>query len=694
MTQGSSAKRTYWPVGLRWSPWVVGVALICAAAQAVRVEEDYEIGCGPNWFQVALIADPHNVYDNLRAARDTINKLVEHPAYRIQMALVLGDLSSADEGELLETKGILHDLAVPYVPLIGNHDVIPWDERPRGWDSLFTTRFFDSTFGSVYRDLASGAYSQIRDFLRYEEHPWNFEIQWGDTFAYDIWQNFSFLAGPELSPYRFVCLDFNSRKKKAGEGAWPEGDLHYLPFDNRTSSIRVRGGTGMVKCRVYEDDSLTGDSLPISYDTADLGSWKGRISSVWVAEGCTVDLYESVNYEGHVWLRLTDSDLDLDINGSAQWWRDHVKAYCDSAVNDTVRDNVIFFAHHPLWPDITGIANFAPWEVGEIASFLEPYARNVGGWYAGHLNDSGALLVPPSHGSVRSHSSKICDWYMVPANSFWGGYVKILTLYYGKSPLVDRDCSGLIDDTVDVTYEDTIPIVVKTLRLGQLTVRIQKGSLHICTLVTDSAVGPDTTLVNLTWDGRDSDGALALPGDDYSVRFYEGSVFMGSSPFTVKGTCIPAEMADNETWDTLHEPYVLAGHDFYVGDSATLTILPGVRVMFHDTSSVGRGIYEIYVKNNCRIEALGNAQVSVLFMPHRKMTAASSPHVRGWWGGIHLEWQSYGAEFSHCVAGAMQSTKRFCSHTRPIRRAGSRSATATSLEPCVTQSPIQGLPAT
>jgi len=580
------------------------------------------------------------------------------------MVVVLGDLTSTADTtrEFATAETILASLDVPYVPVIGNHDMVPcWVTPrvpPRDSDSLYTTRYFEKWFGPQYGRLADSGFPQIRDFQRYEEHPWNFEIHWpfpcDDTFAYDIWQNFSFRAGPEQSPYRFVCLDFNSRDKVPDDnsGMFADGDLHKLPFDNKTSSVRVRGGAGTIKARTYDEKFFQGDSHDITASEPDLGDWRGRISSVRVfAEGCTVDLYESMNYGGNSWLRLTASDSDLSINGSAQWWRELVRASCDTS--DTIRDNVIFFAHHPLTSvDPLGIGNFGASEVGDIASFLAPYACDVGGWYAGHLVDSGKWYSPPFHGEVKSDGTKVCDWYITPESNHYGGYVKILTLYYDKAPLVDLDCSGLIDDTVDVTYEDSIRVEVTTLRMGYLTARIWKGGQLICTLAESLARGQGRDADTLTWDGRDSRGALALPGSDYSVRFTEGNAFMGSSPFTVKGTCLPMTTgARADTWDTLHEPYVLTGHDFTLDseDSTELTILSGVRVMFHDMSKTGEGNHGLYVENNCRIEALGTAQDSVYFMPHRKMAVVSSPQDSGWWGELHLEGQSYGATFSHCV---------------------------------------------
>jgi len=100
---------------------VVGLSLLLGStAQAVVVEDDYEVGSGPYTFQVAMITDPSNNHENLRAARDTINKLVDEYG-EIQMVMVLGDVTSTADTtfEFPIAKRILDSLEVPYVPLIG-----------------------------------------------------------------------------------------------------------------------------------------------------------------------------------------------------------------------------------------------------------------------------------------------------------------------------------------------------------------------------------------------------------------------------------------------------------------------------------------------------------------------------------------------------------------------------------------------
>ena len=69
---------------------------------------------------------------NLRESVNQINQNIN--TYNIRFVVVLGDFTnSAELSELNKAKDILNELQVPWVPLIGNHDVWPYspiDEAP------------------------------------------------------------------------------------------------------------------------------------------------------------------------------------------------------------------------------------------------------------------------------------------------------------------------------------------------------------------------------------------------------------------------------------------------------------------------------------------------------------------------------------------------------------------------------------
>ncbi|MCX6844670.1 MAG: hypothetical protein NTX53_20595 [candidate division WOR-3 bacterium] len=209
--------------------------------------------------------------------------------------------------------------------------------------------------------------------------------------------------------------------------------------------------------------------------------------------------------------------------------------------------------------------------------------------------------------------------------------------------------SGMFDATIDSSF---CKFNLSELP-GYVTVSIKTDPERV--LLQDSLVYPGDT-VTVWWDGRDTQGHLAIP-DVYqfrvSVEFRQGNqdsllTEVKYLPDTVKGTTLSSGVYASATWDTLHEPYVLSGHDFNINGgshSATLTIQPGVRVMFHD-SVVSR---TIYVHTDDRIEALGTAQKPVYFMLHRTMAEGFNPAKRGWWGGIHFYSGSNGAKFNNCA---------------------------------------------
>ncbi|MCP4124243.1 MAG: hypothetical protein GY751_21055 [Bacteroidetes bacterium] len=82
--------------------------------------------------------------ERLRAFVNRVNDHYEEDG--IEFVLVSGDLTdSGERSEFLKFKEIMDALDVPYIPLIGNHDIWPYNDdtvgtRPNG-DSLINTIF-------------------------------------------------------------------------------------------------------------------------------------------------------------------------------------------------------------------------------------------------------------------------------------------------------------------------------------------------------------------------------------------------------------------------------------------------------------------------------------------------------------------------------------------------------------------------
>lgn len=135
----------------------------------------------------------------------------------IKFVLVSGDLTgSAEKSEFLKFKEIMNGLHVPYVPVIGNHDVWPYvrfqNEAPHATgDSIM-----NEVFADVY-DRGKSFFDNWNDGTRLSK-TYNPETQRASYL-----QNFSF----EYDHFIFYGLDFNPRYhvNKAEPGIGPEAQL-------------------------------------------------------------------------------------------------------------------------------------------------------------------------------------------------------------------------------------------------------------------------------------------------------------------------------------------------------------------------------------------------------------------------------------------------------------------------------------
>jgi len=80
---------------------------------------------------------PQEYYITKRLEDTTIKWINDHAGedngqYNIRFVVVLGDFADkAEKSEFLKAKEILNQLDVPYIPIIGNHDIWPYTEKPQ-----------------------------------------------------------------------------------------------------------------------------------------------------------------------------------------------------------------------------------------------------------------------------------------------------------------------------------------------------------------------------------------------------------------------------------------------------------------------------------------------------------------------------------------------------------------------------------
>ncbi len=161
--------------------------------------------------------DEYGITERIRAAVTKVNANVD--AHDIAFVVVLGDLTdSGERSEYLMARSILDQLAVPYFPLIGNHDMWPYywssDEEFVQAASATGDEVFESVFSDHFTDLGS-------EFPSLTRAPTPCHNPVLDTTSYFI--NYAF----DYQGYHFVCLDIGTREAAGGgePGVGPPADL-------------------------------------------------------------------------------------------------------------------------------------------------------------------------------------------------------------------------------------------------------------------------------------------------------------------------------------------------------------------------------------------------------------------------------------------------------------------------------------
>jgi hypothetical protein len=160
------------------------------------------------------VGDIGNPAIRLRRVVDWLNDNAAEKG--IDFVIVSGDLTdSGEKSEFYKFKEIMSTLNIPYVPMIGNHDVWPYTKQEEA-----THPYGDSLMNEIFEDVYESAKSffDTWDDGTRTKRTWNPE---GKTFNY--LQNFSFT----YKGFNFVLMDFNPRyhTPKNEPGIGPEAQL-------------------------------------------------------------------------------------------------------------------------------------------------------------------------------------------------------------------------------------------------------------------------------------------------------------------------------------------------------------------------------------------------------------------------------------------------------------------------------------
>ncbi|MEZ5009823.1 MAG: metallophosphoesterase [Chitinophagales bacterium] len=149
--------------------------------------------------------------------RKTVNWLNQnHTAYGIDFIVVSGDLTdSGEESEFYKFKEIMSSLEIPYVPLIGNHDVWPYTK-----DTVAPLPTGDSLINTIFEDV----YEANKLFFdAWDDGTRLTKVYNPQSNNYNYLQNFSFV----YQGFEFLMLDFDTRHPARNNepGIGPEAEI-------------------------------------------------------------------------------------------------------------------------------------------------------------------------------------------------------------------------------------------------------------------------------------------------------------------------------------------------------------------------------------------------------------------------------------------------------------------------------------
>ncbi len=306
---------------------MVVIILFFITGQATVFEQPV-YGFGSSCFRIAIITDLHigendaeqnidygspgwndyfegNEYAPATKLRNAVNWINNnYNSQNIKLVFVLGDITaSAEISELTKAKEILDLLAVPYVPLMGNHDVWPYISRDDCAPEEMNDWYYYSCFNPQYTNLAN----YLPNFSKYQVPVWDWEV---DPHHELYYQAFAFDSRSDWdSPtIHFVCLDFNARDNAVWPepGVSPEGDLHNLPMNDLTSSISLRNESdsrGAILYQAINPWNIDSRSETFFSDDANLtGNYivNDEASAIRIVGNCTVRLHKAANYKGSI----------------------------------------------------------------------------------------------------------------------------------------------------------------------------------------------------------------------------------------------------------------------------------------------------------------------------------------------------------------------------------------------------------
>ena len=195
---------------------------------SVAVITDIHIGEGHRDYGSAGYEDQGGDEDKLTARiREAVMRInAGAKANNILFTMVLGDLTdSAERSEYVKSRSILDGLAMPYFPVLGNHDMWPYIKKTDGThtqaDKAVGDKVFQETFSATFKQL-SGEFPGLTKAPAPTTNPQHKHASYFQNYAFD------------LKGFHFIVLDFVTRAPAPQGYAGVDGEAELHDFAGGT----------------------------------------------------------------------------------------------------------------------------------------------------------------------------------------------------------------------------------------------------------------------------------------------------------------------------------------------------------------------------------------------------------------------------------------------------------------------------
>ena len=432
-------------------------------------------------------------------AQDAVNEINKIAGFQnIAFVAVLGDLTEAAEAsELRAAKQILDNLAVPWIPVIGNHDTWPHTHTADGGLGELAPAccpppdsYFNSIMGPQYANLAT------------EMSGWGKE---SPALVYDpevgrdaYFENFFF----DYGAFHFVCLDFNKDGYRAGDlhdfagGTWSWFKEHMEQFVQQNPE---RSGDVILLAH----HPMTGDGSDdgsMTFSSAELDEISNFTNNTYYSYLDSSGITQTRPYGSRIWGQLAGHTHPWKLQVDHPTWSNGGPVIAYPRNFGGVRIGIVkVTSDTPAGVDYSG-----PMVATEAATNVSPISATLNGYLAS-LGTSSSVQVSFEWGTTTSYGFETTPQSMSGPGSFSFNLTGLTdkTTYHFRAKAVGAGTTPGSDMTFTAS---TVPLTVITNDATNLATTSATLNGNLAVLGTATSVN-----VSFEWGLTTSYGNVTTP---------------------------------------------------------------------------------------------------------------------------------------------------------------------------------------